>query len=373
MPRSTTDRPFRTPIPPEAPSDHPQPHPETDSSEDYDLNSAPGRRFDEATPLQLEHRGLTQQPPGLRNRQNHPEQQPEFWAKATVWKNTVAAKLRAHGRIALAQDLEFCHSTFTVGHCNDCGQHRMFPNRCDRFYCPECQPRLAYDRRRAVEWWTKEVHQPKHVVLTVTNITDLTRAHVHEFKNWWTLLRRRKFARSWLGGFYSIEVTNEGNGWHLHLHALIDAKWIDASQLAREWSSVCRGYGHIVKVKDARETNYLGQVTKYAVKGNDLACWTPDQIVTFIDAFDGIRCFTVFGSLYGKRTEWKEWIDSIRDAKPRCPCGSCNVSYFSEHEWLMLDLQPDRPAPKPRPPPPDHDQPNFEFACGSAWPDQHRH
>ena len=180
----------------------------------------------------------------------------------------------------------------------------------------------------------------------------MNRGHIDELKKWFTRLRHRKFCRNWRGGFYSVEVTNEGRGWHLHLHVLVDARWIDAAELARQWAVVTRGFGKIVKVKDCRRNDYLAEVTKYTVKGSELARWTPSQISEFIRAFNGVRTFGVFGSLYGKRTEFAEWLKSIRDHKPKCECGCDKLRFFSEAQWLEHDFlptvdSPDRPAPPP--------------------------
>jgi len=295
-------------------------------------------RFDSPS-IKLEKRGTTQQ-----------LHQHLLWAKCTIHKNTVAAKLREKARISDALTLEDCHSHYTIAVCNGCNKVQKFPNRCDLFFCPECQPRLSQDRKKAVEWWTRQVHQPKHVVLTVKNTSNLTKQHVQEFRKWWNNLRRTKFARNWIGGFYSIEVTNEGNGWHLHLHALIDARWIDSFGLSEGWAKATNGFGRIVKVKDARGENYLAEVTKYCVKGVQLAAWDGDTIIEFIDAFRGVRTFGVFGSLYGARTKFKEWWKQVRGAKPKCDCGCCDARYFSESEWLEHDLLPNRKS-EPIPPP----------------------
>lgn len=295
-------------------------------------------RFDSPS-LQLEKRGTTQQ-----------LHQHLLWAKCTIHKNSVAAKLRGQARTSDALTLEDCHSKYTIAVCNGCNAVQKFPNRCDQFFCPECQPRLSQDRKKAVEWWTREVRQPKHVVLTVKNVGNLTKQHVQEFRGWFTKLRRTKFASNWLGGFYSMEVTNEGEGWHLHLHALIDAKWIDSFGLSAHWAKATNGFGRIVKVKDARGQNYLAEVTKYAVKGVQLAAWTGENICTFIDAFRGVRTFGVFGSLYGARTKFREWWLQVRGAKPKCSCGCCDARYFSEAEWFVIEHAPG-PTTQPIPPP----------------------
>lgn len=307
----------------------------------FDLDETPPQtpRFD-PDPVQLETRGITQQETAHQKYEKLSLHQALLWSKHTIHKNTVAAKLREAGRADEARKLELCHTQFTVAQCTKCGTVQKFPNRCDLFFCAECQPRLSNDRRRAVEWWTREIKQPKHVVLTVQNLPNITKAHVQEFRRWWTNLRRSKFARHWHGGFYSLEVTNEGNGWHLHLHALINAHWIDAVGLSVAWNKANNGLGRIVKVKDGREKNYLREVTKYAVKGVQLAAWPKEIICEFLDAFNGVRTFGVFGDLYAKRTEFAEWFKAIRDLKPLCKCGACSLLYFSEAAFLEKDFVP---------------------------------
>ena len=223
--------------------------------------------------------------------------------------------MKSIGRLDEFNTLEDCHTTYTVAVCCDCGRQRSFPNRCENFFCPECQPRLAADRHEAVAWWTKLADQPKHVVLTVKNIPDLTKGHVQEFKKWFARLRRNKVARNWQGGFYTLEVTNEGKGWHLHLHALVNAKWIDKAALKEAWARMTNGLGHIVEAKDARPTDYKREVARYVVKGSQLASWEPAEIATFIDAFTGVRTFGVFGNLYGARTK----LRGICGQPPRTP------------------------------------------------------
>ncbi len=246
--------------------------------------------------------------------------------------------------------LDNCHTEWTVQICNDCTKTRRFPNRCDLSFCPECQPRLSSERKKAVEWWTKLVSQPKHVVLTLKNTRNITTGHITELKRWFGKLRRRRFARNWRGGFWSVEITNEGAGWHLHLHALVDSDWIDGGELARQWSDVTGRIGRIVKVKDAREKNYLAEVTKYAVKGSQLAQWSPLDIESFVLAFSRQKTFGVFGGLFAARTKFSEWIAALQSKKPKCECGSNNVRYMDECDFLAQQPHKKSPA-SPRPPP----------------------
>ena len=315
----------------------------------------------------LESRGVTSQTGVLHARRLGAPQQAEIWRSSTIHKNSVSAKLRAVGMLEEAAKLELCHSYYTVCVCSGCNTVRKFPNRCDLFFCPECAHSLSRERKRQVEWWLPSLHQPKHVVLTVKNIPDLSAAHLGQLKNWFARLRRRKICSNWVGGFYSLEVTNEGKGWHLHLHILVEAKWIDKAQLSAEWNSVTNGFGRIVHVRDCRGTDFLQEVSKYIVKGPQLAAWPAEQIKTFVQAFSHKRTFGVFGSLYAKRTQFAEFIAQLKQGHKQCDCGCSIFRYYTESEWEISQLKPD-PVQRQRPPPPPPVTPDL-FPPLNHWRD----
>jgi hypothetical protein len=238
-----------------------------------------------------------------------------------------------------ADQLDDCHSRETVSLCLGCGKPTIFSNRCDRFYCPACQPRLTRERITRIAWWVCEINQPKHIVLTVRNIKEMTRGHVQEFKKWILALRRSKFARSWKGGLYSVEVTNEGKGWHLHAHLLVDVRYVAHASLKTEWLRVTRGAGKIVWINDARSVSYLKEVTKYCVKGSQLAAWSPDKVRQFINSFSGVRTFGVFGSLYNARPQFAKHLEEVTAEQRTCECGSCNFKFFSPKEWELWQAE----------------------------------
>ena len=301
----------------------------------------------ERVPLKLESRGVTSH---FRSKAEVAQQ--EFWESLSIFSESIVAKLDTCGRNDLADQIRDCHSIATYKRCNGCSALSKFYNRCDKLWCPLCTPRLARERRESVEWWTNEVGQPKHVVLTARNSETLTKARVKEFKAAFARLRRLKLARNWRGGFYSLEVTNEGRGWHLHLHALIDCRFIDSGELAKAWAKCIGQDFAIVKVKDARDKSYLAEVTKYAVKGSQLASWTGDEIAMLVDSFTGVRTFGVFGSLFGERTKFREWLASVQDVKHECECGCSDFRLLSTAELLAEDLLPERKSGRLSIPPP---------------------
>ena len=347
-----TTLPFRTPMPPEAPPDEQQRRfsEVAQTGVEWFPDLAPAPRLDPALPLKLDLRGVTSQPAKETLKRTKLARTESFWHQSVIHRNTVAVKLREAGMNEEATSLEDCHSHTTVAVCDDCGKTSRFENRCDLFFCPQCQIRLQREREDQVRWWAVEVKQPKHVVLTVKNTTTLTPAHVTRLRAWLTRLRRSKFASNWRGGFYRFEVTAEDKGWHLHIHLLVDAIWIDQMELAEMWTTITKQQGRIVKVMDCRGESYLHEVTKYVVKGRMLASWSPDKLRNFITAFQGKRTFGVFGSLYGKRTEFAEWIAGLKGDRPKCQCGSSSCRYYDELEWQVAQLRL-TPTGKAQPPP----------------------
>lgn len=296
-----------------------------------------------------------------------------MWEREILFQQSILAKLREISKIHLAGKMAECHTVKTFKRCTGCRKVTHFFNRCELFYCPVCAPRLSRERKESIEWWTKQIHQPKHVVLTVRNTCDLTKLYVQFLKGQIGKLRRNKVFSGVKGGFYSMEVTNEGRGWHVHFHLLCDAKWIDSRELAIVWGKLVGQDFAIVKVKDCRDKSYLQEVTKYAVKGSELAKWSPAEIATFIETFSGVRFFGVFGNLYGKRTEWREWIEAIRDIKPVCACGCDSWRLLSPEELLWEEET--RAGLTGQPPPANLKVPNnqndlpLDGTLTMSWPD----
>lgn len=314
-----------------------------------------------AESLKLETTGATEQ-----------KNQRELFNRQLVYKSSVAAKLKQAGCWDLVGVLDECSSKQSWAQCTGCAKVRTFWNRCDNFYCPACQPHLARERFESLEWWTKTIEQPKHVVLTVRNTARLTFKYVKWFKDCFKRLRRRKFASNWLGGLWSMECTRGHDNFHLHMHALIDARWIDQMELSAQWAELVGQDYAIVKVKDARGIEYLREVTKYAVKGSELAKWTGQQIAEFVNAFSGQKNFGVFGSLHGKRKSWREWVDRVCISKGACDCGCNTWKIFDADAWSMHTkhqaiIRGAASIPPPRRP--QESQHHLAIPVPMSWPD----
>ena len=154
--------------------------------------------------------------------------------------------------------------------------------------CPVCAIRRgskmlsAYLARYQAVAADRPLLVPYLVTLTIKNGDDLAERLRHLRKAMRALFQARRHYRQGLAphtefcrseaGFHSIEVTNQGKGWHPHVHMV----WLcssppDAEVLAAEWLRIT-GDSHIVDVRPISDpvTGFL-EVCKYAVKFSGLA------------------------------------------------------------------------------------------------------
>lgn len=262
----------------------------------------------------------------------------ELWSKEAIFAASIAAKLWEEGEYAKATPLRDCHTSETFCHCLNCGAVQTWLNRCDRFYCPLCCQRLAYRRKKSIEAWAETIDQPKHLVLTARNREHISNEYVKHFKTNLSKLRRLKLCSGWRGGLSSLEVTNEGKGWHLHAHLLVDVDWLHISNISVAWAKLVRQDFAIVAVRDCREKSYLKEICKYAVKGSELASWSGRSAREYIDAMTGVRQFAVFGSLYKDRALRNQIAAELTPDKCSCPkCASTHLRFLDQHEenWMQ--------------------------------------
>lgn len=228
--------------------------------------------------------------------------------------------------------------------------------RCDLKWCPACQRGLAARTSIRYAKVTEELKWPLFVTLTTQNFEDSEKDFLREIRKSFGRLRRLRWFRACVsGGVASIEVTNTGNGWHPHVHALLDAKWFSvttkqpgprasrdqwrkrgrqtATEIAEQWSLCLRRPGS-VKIrrvwegpeKDARPVTT--EVLKYSVKGSDLLeC--EDAIAPVIRMLDRCRLVTSWGSMYGHPA-------AKRPRSCGLPCGNCGGmgTWLPEHVAL---------------------------------------
>jgi hypothetical protein len=280
----------------------------------------------------------------------------------------LAKKARAHLKTRLeeegADDLlkAFTHCGDPLKlHCLTCGHVHIAESRCRRKWCPVCSRKIATERALKYAAAVDAMQWPLFVTLTMPNVEQIGLEeeinHVRKLRRAFGKLRHRKlWSKRVRGGVAAIEVTNIGNGWHPHLHAIIDCQWLAwkvkmpprgtsravilerlkaANQELGETWAKCLGVkssrddwaGTIYKVKRTSGSTVVQEVLKYSVKGDDLVK-AQDDIAPLIRVLDRCRLVTSFGSLFGKLR--------VTDEEPREPfmCPDCGDTAFAPESPL---------------------------------------
>ena len=150
-------------------------------------------------------------------------------------------------------------------------------------------------------------------------------------------LRRAKCFEHVRGGCTSLEITNEGAGWHLHAHSLLDVRWLDMETVSRKWGKLVGQNFAIVKIKDVRKEDYMREICKYVVEGSEIARWPAEQILEFVTALKGLRCFTSFGALRELAPAIREELHFAKPLAEPCECGSRKYHYRSETDTILAE------------------------------------
>ncbi len=241
------------------------------------------------------------------------------------YKQALVLALRACGRHSEADLVARCGEDFKVGKCLDCGAAPAFPITCDHRLCPDCAARRASLLVSEHQDMLKQLRYPKMLTLTFLSVAHLDKAYVRWARNCFTRLRRRKVMAGCWGGIYSFEVTHSAEyGWHLHIHSLIGAGYIDQGELSREWEQITgacvvdiRAVGSGAKEK----WGAIKEVVKYPAKAASFL-GEASLVNEFLAATGGVNLAYGFGAMYRVRTRRHS------EGKMRCPlCGSQNISW----------------------------------------------
>lgn len=250
-----------------------------------------------------------------------PNQQDEFWRSAKHHTETIRSKLFEFFGEQRPKKFFECGQHGGILICRNCDDTRELETHCSLKWCPRCQHRVVKERSKILSAWSQLQPQLKFVTLTQLNTTTLTRKQIRQLGQNVSSLRREKVFENVNGGCLSIEVTNGSAGWHLHAHALVNARWIDAGQLAVAWGKLVGQSFAVVKVKDAREIDYAKEVSKYVCKPASLAKWPANEIGEFITAVSNVRMFRTFGTFFAARETIAKKLEARKEPSLICECG----------------------------------------------------
>jgi len=212
--------------------------------------------------------------------------------------------------------------------CSGCGAIITVPVYCGDRFCPLC----SQSRRCRIEYRLNHLiknrsvssgYGLKHLTLTIPNRPDAGAA-ASEILAAFRRLRQRKQWKSYVsGGAFVLEITGRPLDWHVHIHAIIDARFFPWEHLHALWQKVSSGRGlYIQRIPAAQVVRYLLKyITKTAVSDahrTELAA-----------AFRGKRMFQPFGSWHS--------VPSPPPVHP-CYCKHCGGSTWLPESFIDSNL-----------------------------------
>jgi hypothetical protein len=276
---------------------------------------------------------------GLRLRAARERAQTKLWDEQEDFHETIRSKLA--GLIDTPQYWHFsqCGRSNLYRTCKDCSRTTQFKYACNIKWCPRCNEKITRARRNLLWLWCQKIEQPKHLVLTQKNFRVITRARIRQHTRNLARMRRKAAFQLVRGGCVSVEITNEGNGWHLHSHWLLDVPWLNMQMISQAWGALVGQEFAICKIKDCRGKDYIQEVSKYVVEGSELARWPAEEINEFVRAVRGARFFYAFGSLFSEQPDIRRALALQRPPPVICECGCAKFVWEDEQDALVHEIE----------------------------------
>lgn len=135
-----------------------------------------------------------------------------------------------------------------------------------------------------------------HLTMTVPDTAKLKREAIDHVRRSFKKLRKTKMFRSAVrGGLVNLAADWTGEGWHVHLHMLLDSgQGPDESRLRAEWRSMTGGE-QVVLQRVIRRT--ASNVFGYGTKLDNLPL-NGKLLAEYLDAVKGIKLMAGWGTLY---------------------------------------------------------------------------
>lgn len=160
-----------------------------------------------------------------------------------------------------------CGSMAGVWKSESTGALKVLANHCRNRWCPRCRSYVQARTRRRIEKWLATADRPRLKFATLTlkpSSRPLSEHLAHLLKSF----RRLRSSRFWralnVRGIGVAETTRgaTGQNWHLHLHLLIEAPYMDARLLSDAWRTASSG-SFIVNVKAVRKDQTQERLVEY--------------------------------------------------------------------------------------------------------------
>ncbi|MCK4302745.1 MAG: protein rep [Candidatus Eisenbacteria sp.] len=244
-------------------------------------------------------------------------------------KHVFADAFASAGLENQATNLRKCSETELLVFCSDCTHTWYVPFHCRSRVCPVCSAKTSRLRASFLEALSAEMAYPKFLTLTMQRWTADPRDGIDFLRGAFTRLRRSRLFRKVKGGAYQIELLRKPDGWHIHIHVLMDAPYIPYQKIFSAWRRLVGGYPPQVHIEVAATQAQRSYICKYTTKsvayeGN------LDDVVAWYLATQARRLFGTFGDWYNVKLEDFLNPDDGPPPKPACPrCGSTGTIVYA--------------------------------------------
>ena len=203
-------------------------------------------------------------------------------------------------------------------YCSHCGYPLRVKMSCGDRTCPTCRRKwYGYHYgalKRHISTWPKVYF----LTLTLKNIPDsaISKWQVQRLREAFSKLRYR-LRPSIKDGYYVIQMTNSGSGWHLHLHVLFRGQYVPAARISEVWKDVTKD-SYIVNIKLVEKWEYALRYLLSDFRGTPRIREEDHDV--YNDLFRGSRLVQGFGE-----------YSRIKLRLPfHCPkCGECS--------WTLIE------------------------------------
>lgn len=280
-------------------------------------------------------------PPFVERRRSRKPKQLELFGRkveAAQWRAAILKRLLEEGEHEMAGRLAKCGQPMSLW-CAECGHEHPCETKCTRKWCPSCAPKRGNERADRLRVLIGSMQWPMHLTFTVPNIAygHSSRSMMRDLMLAFRRLRRLKLWKENVeGGAYGMEVTDKGEGYHPHLHVVIDCQWLSLHTPAPHWrDSAARkeekqaasmaevqaawqfatGIDNHMSIYARRcDSNAASEILKYALKSED-ALKLQGKLGDVFRAMDAVRMCQAFGSIRGVK------IPEDEEHKLLCPNG----------------------------------------------------
>lgn len=235
-------------------------------------------------------------------------------------KAMIADELDKVGEHKAAASLRECHTTEHLTGCTACGAAWWVTTKCRSRICPICAWKTAQARAQLIQHMIIGLKHPKFITLTMPRWDGDPGEGISFLRKAFGKLRKSGGIPGLEGGCYSIEVIPKDDGWHIHMHLIVDCSFTPHKKLIAAWGQALGVTSPSVDIRDAAGQSAAKYVAKYVTKSLDPKDG-PEAFAKLYQAIAGMRLFSLFGKWY-RSAPMVEALQGARD-HVRCKCPAC--------------------------------------------------